>query len=126
MLVTIGEGPHAIPVSAAVRAGPQRALLGLAVSRGSLKRLRENDRVALLIMCEGTAITAYGQARVVEEELIDGVAAVAIEIDRVQDHNRPTFQIRDGVSWHWTDAEAGARDQQVRSALRRLIERLPG
>ena len=126
VLVTVGEGPHAIPVSAAVRAGPRRVLLGLAGGRGSLKRLRANGRVALLIVCDGTAITAYGQAHVVEEELTDGVAAVSVEVDDVQDHGRPTFAILDGVSWRWTDAEAEARDQQVRSALRRLAERLPG
>ena len=126
ILVTAGEPPHAIPVSAAVRAGPRRALLGLATSRGSLKRLRENGRVALLMIYEGTAITAYGHARVVEEEVSDGVAAVSIDIDRVQDHGRPTFDILDGVSWRWTDADAEARDQEVRAALRRLAERVPG
>ena len=32
ILATAGEAPHAIPVSAAVRAGPRHALLGLALS----------------------------------------------------------------------------------------------
>jgi hypothetical protein len=126
ILVTAGETPHAIPVSAAVRAGPRRALLGLAAARGSLKRLRQSAGVALLIMCEGTTVTAHGQARVVEEELTDGTVAVAIDVECVQDHDRPTFEILGGVTWRWTDAEAEARDREVRAALRSLAERLPG
>jgi hypothetical protein len=126
VLVTAGETPHAIPVSAAVRAGPRRAVLGLAASRGSLERLRANAGVALLIICEGTAITAHGQARVVDEELIDGVVAVSIEVERVQDHNRPTFELLAGVAWRWTDADAASRDREVRSALRTLAGRGAG
>src|SRR5689334_6799011 len=38
-LVTGGREPHAIPVSAAVRAGPLRLLIGLARGRESLARL---------------------------------------------------------------------------------------
>jgi hypothetical protein len=126
ILVTAGETPHAIPVSAAVRAGSRRVLLGLAASRGSLMRLRESAGVALVIMCEGTVVTAYGQALVVDEKLTDGTVAVSIEVECVKDHNRPTFEIHGGVSWRWVDAEAETRDQEVRSALRNLAERLPG
>ena len=72
-------------------------------------------------MAEGdVAITAYGTARELEDELTDGVAAVEIAVDRVQDHRRPTFVIDTGVSWRWTDAQARARDRQVREALERL------
>ncbi len=125
VLVTAGETPHAIPVSAAVRAGPRRALLGLATSRGSLERLRENPSVALLIICEDTAVTAHGRARVLDEALTDGVVAVAIEVEDVQDHNRPTFEIQSGAGWRWTDAQAQSRDAEVRSALKALAERSP-
>ncbi len=121
-----GETPHAIPVSAAVRAGPRRALVGLAPSRGSLSRLRADPRVALLIIAGATAVTAHGRARVIEEELAQGVVPVLIEVEDVQDHNRPTFEIVDGVSWRWTDETAESRDAEVRSALRKLADRLIG
>jgi hypothetical protein len=126
VLVTAGETPHAIPVSAAVRAGARRAFLGLAATRGSLARVRENASVALLIFCEDTAVTAHGSARVLDEELTDGVVAVSVEFDDVQDHNRPTFEILAGVDWRWSDDNARARDAEVRAALRKLAERAAG
>jgi hypothetical protein len=124
VLVTIGEAPHAIPVSAAVRAGPRSALLGLASSRGSLRRLRERADVALLIISEGTVVTAHGRALVLEEELTEGTVAVLIEVGDVQDHDRPTFEILGGVRWRWSDESAQERDQEVRSGLRKLARRL--
>jgi hypothetical protein len=126
ILVTAGDTPHAIPVSAAVRVDARRVLVGLASGRGSLARLRERSGVALLIVCESTAVTAHGQARVVEEELIGGVVAVLIEVAQVQDHGRPTFEILGGASWRWTDRDAEMRDAEVRSALRKLSESLRG
>jgi hypothetical protein len=126
VLVTAGETPHAIPVSAAVRAGPRRALLGLAATRGSLARLRATPNVALLVIAEGVAVTAHGRARVLDERLTEGVAAVSVEVDDVQDHNRPTFEILGGVAWRWSDDEAKARDGEVRTALRKLAERAGG
>ena len=123
ILATAGEVPHAIPVSAAVRAGPRLALIALASSRGSLARLRADPRVSLAIVCEGTAVTAYGRARVLDDDLMDGVIAVEIEVDRVQDHKRPTFAIDSAVRWRWTDPDAERRDADVRAALARLAGR---
>ena len=123
ILSTAGEAPHAIPVSAAVRAGPRLVLIGLARGRSSLERLRRNPAVALAVVAEATAVTAHGRARVVDEQLTEGVVAVAIEVDRVQDHDRPTFDIQAGVRWRWTDPEAASRDEAVRAALERLAER---
>ncbi|HZE06187.1 MAG TPA: hypothetical protein VE127_13240 [Solirubrobacteraceae bacterium] len=124
VLVTAGQEPHAIPVSAAVRAGARRVLLGLARTRSSLARLRTDPRVALAITAGGdVAVTVYGTARVLEQELLDGVAAVEVGVERVQDHNRSTFVIEAGVGWRWTDAEAEERDARVREALARLAER---
>jgi Pyridoxamine 5'-phosphate oxidase len=121
ILSTGGEEPHAIPVSAALRAGPRRVLIGLAQGRESLARLRAGPRVALAILAEGDiALTAYGRARVVDEDLVEGVVAVEVEVERVQDHDRPTFVIEAGVRWRWTDPDAHARDAQVRAALERL------
>jgi hypothetical protein len=123
ILATAGAGPHAIPVSAAVRAGPRRALIGLAASRGSLARLRADPRVSLAIVSENLAVTAYGRARVLDGELVDGVVAVEIEVERVQDHDRPTFAIESGVRWRWTDGDAGRRDAEVHAALAALADR---
>lgn len=123
ILVSAGSPPHAIPVSAAVRAGPERVLLGLASSRESLARVRQDPRVALAIMAGGdVAVTAYGTATVRDADLTDGVAAVELRVERVQDHNRPTFVIESGVGWHWTDAAAQERDGEVRAALQRLAD----
>jgi hypothetical protein len=120
ILATGGETPHAIPVSAALRAGPRRALIALASGRSSLARLRENRHAALAIVCEGVAVTAHGRARIVDDALVEGVAGVEIEVDRVQDHGRAAFEIESGIRWRWTDRAAERRDAEVRSALERL------
>ena len=129
ILATAGDGPHAIPVSAAVRAGPRRALIALAGTRGSLARLRADPRVSLTIVAEGVAVTAHGRARVLEGDgsrLVDGVIAVEIEVEHVHDHDRPTFEIESGVRWRWTDQDAGRRDAEVRAALARLATQTQG
>jgi Pyridoxamine 5'-phosphate oxidase len=123
ILVTAGGYPHAIPVSAAVRAGDRRVLLGLARGRDSLARLRRDPRAALAIAAAGdVAVTAYGTARILEAELVAGVAAVEIIVEEIQDHGRPTFVIESGVGWRWTDPEAEGRDADVRRALWRLVD----
>jgi hypothetical protein len=121
ILSTAGNGPHAIPVSAAIRAGPSRVLIGLATTRGSLARLRADPRVSLTIVADGVAVTAYGRARVLDDgaPLVVGVVAVEVEVERVEDHDRPTFEIESGVRWRWTDADADRRDAEVRAALAR-------
>jgi hypothetical protein len=120
ILATAGDTPHTIPVSAAVRAGPSRVLIGLAATRGSLERLRADPRVSLAIVSENVAVTAYGRARLLEGDLVTGVVAVEIAIERVQDHDRPTFAIESGVRWRWTDPDAERRDAEVRAALAAL------
>ena len=120
ILATADEAPHAIPVSAAIRAGSRHVLLGLAAGRGSLARLRANERVSLAILAGEVAVTAHGRARVVDEQLVEGVVAVEVEVDAVQDHDRPTFVIESGVRWRWRDADAERRDAAVHAALARL------
>jgi hypothetical protein len=123
ILSTSGAEPHAIPVSAAVRAAPDRVLIALAAGRESLRRLLADPRVALAILAEGdVALTAYGPARVIQEDLVDGVVAVEIEVQRVQNHGRDTFVIEAAVRWRWTDPEAQARDADVRTALEHLAQ----
>ena len=123
ILATGGEGPHAIPVSTAVRASDQRIVLALGARRGSLERLREDPRVALTVLAAGdVAFTAHGTARVVADLLpgLGGVVGVEIKVERVSSHKRPTFSITDGVAWGWVDDEARERDAAVRSALLEL------
>jgi len=112
-------GPHAIPVSTAVRAGPDAVLLALGPNRGSLARLHEEPSCALAVIAEGVAVTLRGRATVVGEAA--GTVAVRIDVEAADDHSQPTFAIDAGVRWHWTDADAQRRDAEVRSALCQLI-----
>src|SRR5690349_21226958 len=119
--------PGAIPVSTAMRAGDARVLLALAPRRGSLARLREDPRAALVVLASEVAVTLHGRARIVEERLsgAEAVTAVRLDVDAVQDHDQPTFAIEEGVRWRWTDPEAERRDADVRAALQALAARLP-
>ncbi len=121
VLATGGAGgPHAIPVSTALRAGDTRILLALARSRGSLQRLRADPRVALTVMAgPDLAFTAHGSAQVIADPLpgAEAVTGIEIHVDAVHRHERPTFAIDAGVAWRWTDPEAHARDGVVRAAL---------
>ena len=124
VLATGGGPAHAIPVSAAVRAAPAVALLGLAARRESLARLRADPRAALLVLAAGdVAFTAHGRATVLDE-VADGVVGVRLDVESVQDHRQPTFTIDDGVRWHWTDGAAAERDATVRGALEALRDTL--
>lgn len=123
ILSTGGGAPHAIPVSTGVRRGPRTVLLALALRRESLARLREDPRCALTVLAAGNvAVTAHGRATVVQEPMAaaDRVAAVRIDVDDVQDHGQPTFEIEDGVRWRWVDDAARERDATLRVALREL------
>ncbi|MEA2170445.1 MAG: hypothetical protein QOF76_3745 [Solirubrobacteraceae bacterium] len=114
-------GPHAIPVSACVRAGDSALVLGLGRRRESLLRLRESAEVAVLIMCgRDVAVTAYGTASVVSEDAA-GVVAVRVDVTSVQDHFKPDFTISAGVDWAWTDDAAAERDARVRAALKQHL-----
>jgi hypothetical protein len=120
VLSTGGGAPHAIPVSTAVRAGQRTVLLALALRRESLARLRHDPRCALTLLAGGdVAVTALGRAEVVEEPMraAPNVAAVRVDVERIQDHGQPTFTIDAGVRWRWTDAEAERRDAEIRAAL---------
>ncbi len=111
-------GPHAIPVSTATRTGPQTVLLALGPSRGSLARLREDPRCALVLVAEGVAVTLRGRATELGEAA--GTVAIRLDVEHVDDHAQPTFVIDAGVQWRWTDADAERRDAEVRAALAQL------
>ena len=124
VLSTIGSGVvHAIPVSTALRAGPLRIVFALSRRRGSLKRLRDDPRVALTLLGAGNvAITAHGAAAVVNEALAvdENVAAIAISVARVSNHGSDESHVLAGVRWRWLDARAHARGAQIMDELRSL------
>jgi hypothetical protein len=123
ILATGGGAPHAIPVSTARRAGPRTNLLALAESRGSLARLRAEPRCALAVLAGGdVAFTAHGRAAI-GAPISEGVVAVRIDVDAVDDHARPTFSVDAAVAWRWTEPEAAERDAAVHAALERLGSR---
>jgi hypothetical protein len=111
-------GPHAIPVSTATRAGDAAIHVALAHTRESLARLRDDPRCALTILAAGVAVTAHATAAVVDKD--DRVAYLRLDVESVQDHDQPTFEVTDGVRWHWTDADAEQGDAAVRERLREL------
>jgi len=111
-------GPHAIPVSTATRSSDATIHLALGLRRESLARLRDDPRCALTILAAGVAVTAHATAAVVEEN--DRVAFVRLDVESVQDHDQPTFELTDGVRWQWLDDDAEAADAEIRAALRAL------
>jgi flavin reductase (DIM6/NTAB) family NADH-FMN oxidoreductase RutF len=119
-LVTAGARPHAIPVSAVVRAGDDRILLGLARRRRSLERLRADPEVTVALCARDVAVSVDGVATVVDEQLTDSVVAVSVQVSELHDHDRPTFALRGGVDWAWTDEPAHRADAEVHAALARL------
>jgi len=123
VLATVDQGPHAIPVSAPLRAGNRRILLALRSSRGSLARLRNREQVALAVLTEGDiAFTARGRARIVQEPLARApdYAAVAIEVEQIDDHRQAEFVVESGIDRRWLDEdEKRALGERVES-LRQL------
>ena len=115
VLSTGAGAPHAIPVSTAVRRGDRSLAFALAVRRESLVRLRGDPRCALTILAAGQSFTVHGRA-VIEREL-ERIAVVRVDVESLQDHASPRFEIDAGVAWHWTSAEAASGDAETRSAL---------
>jgi hypothetical protein len=116
-------GPHPIPITAFLRAGDDRLLLALGRSRDTLRRLREEPGVALLLMGEGLAFTAHGRARVIAEELeaTDTVVAVELRVERLQNHlaDKRT-EMLDGARWRWCAEEHGEAEDAILAELERL------
>jgi len=123
ILSTLGAGcPHAIPVSAPLRAGDRSILVNLRGDRRSLTRLRADPAVALTVLAEGdVAFTARGTARVLDEPLAGGYAAVAIDVEHIDDHRQEAFTVTGGVAREWVDpAEQKALGERV-AQLKRLV-----
>lgn len=108
VLATVDTAPHAIPVSAPVRAGDHTILLSLHCTRDSLARLRSRPQVALVILTEGNvAFTARGMARIVDEPMTDAAdyAAVEINVTEIDDHRQAAFTLEAGVDRTWVDQD---------------------
>jgi hypothetical protein len=75
---------------------------------------------------EGTAgdvaITAHAEATILEEPMaVAGtVAAIALDVEEIQDHGQPRFVVEEGVRWRWVDEDACERDAEIRAALGKL------
>jgi hypothetical protein len=116
-------GPHPIPVTAFLRAGDDRVLLGLGRKRETVRRLREDPAAALLVMASGLAFTAHGRARVIAEELesADTVVAVELVVERLQNHLADgRTEMLDGARWRWCAEEHGEAEDEILAELERL------
>jgi hypothetical protein len=91
--------------------------------RESLARLREHPKVALTIFAKGNlAFTARGPARVVQEPMLGApaFAAVAIDVENIDDHRQREFAVDSGVSLDWTNERTQRFVQEHLNALREV------
>jgi len=123
VLSTQNEEVHAIPITAPLRIGDRQILLRLKRCRESLARLREHPKVALTIFAKGNlAFTARGPARVVQEPMIRApmFAAVAIDVENIDDHRQREFVVDSGVSLDWANERTEQFLQEHLNALREV------
>ena len=123
VLSTQNEEVHAIPITAPLRIGDRQILLRLKRCRESLARLREHPKVALTIFAKGNlAFTARGPARVVQEPMLSApmFAAVAIDVENIDDHRQREFAVDSGVSLDWADERTQRFLQEHLNALREV------
>jgi hypothetical protein len=114
---------HAIPITAPLRIGDRRILFRLKRCRESLARLREHPKVALTIFGKGNlAFTARGPAHVVQESMVvaPAFAAVAIDVENIDDHRQREFVVDSGVSLDWTNERTEQFLQEHLKALREV------
>ncbi len=119
----IVTGPHAMPVSTAVRSGDRSLVFGLARRRETLARLREDSRAAFALLAEGVAFTAYGDASVIREELegAPNMAGVELSVERIQNHLADgRTEMLSAAGWRWRQEEAREADRTVVAALEAL------
>ena len=117
------SGPHAIPVSTALRVADDRLLVALGGRREALRRLRGEPAVAFCLLAEGLAFTARGTGRVVRDalECAPGVAAVLVVVEHVQDHLVDgRTEMLSAPGWRWLDDEAARNDPAIRAELESL------
>jgi hypothetical protein len=117
--VLIAAGPHAIPVSTAIRRGDGRIVFALGARRETLERLRAEPSAALVVLGAGVAFTAYGSARVVRDQL-DAAPVTGLEliVDRIQDHLADArTDMLGGATYRWLDSAAGAAEPLIWAEL---------
>ena len=112
-------GPHAIPVSTAMRVSGSVLRFALGGERETLSRLRESAEVAVCILGEGIAFSVYGRGEVVRElESAPGVVAVEVRADRIQDHLADgRTALVDGARWRWLDPGLAESEPRIRAEL---------
>jgi hypothetical protein len=123
VLSTQNEEIHAIPITAPLRIGDRQILLRLKRCRESLARLRQHPKVALTIFAKGNlAFTARGPARVVQEPMLGApmFAAVAIDVENIDDHRQRDLVVDSGVSLDWTNERTQRFVQENLNALREV------
>src|SRR4029077_16082625 len=123
VLSTQNEEVHAIPITAPLRIGDRQILLRLKRCRESLARLRQHPKVALTIFGKGNlAFTARGPAHVVQESMVvaPAFAAVAIDVENIDDHRQREFAVDSGVSLDWTNERTQRFLQEHVNALREV------
>ena len=123
VLSTQNEEVHAIPITAPLRIGDRQILLRLKRCRESLARLREHPKVALTIFAQGNlAFTARGPAHVVRESMPGApmFAAVAIDVENIDDHRQREFAVDSGVSLDWANERTQRFVQEHLNALREV------
>ncbi|MBA2581289.1 MAG: hypothetical protein H0V03_10695 [Thermoleophilaceae bacterium] len=115
-------GPHAIPVSTAIRAGDDRLVFALGRRRDALARLREDPRAALCMLAEGLAFTAHGEISVLREELERiPLAALELRVERVQDHLADgRTDMLGAAGWRWRGERDAEADRIVHEELAAL------
>jgi len=123
VLSTQNDEVHAIPITAPLRIGDRQILFRLRRCRRSLARLREHPKVALTIFGKGNlAFTARGPARVVQESMIvaPAFAAIAIDVENIDDHRQREFAVDSGVSLDWANERTEQFLQEHLNALRQV------
>lgn len=117
--VLVAEGPHAIPVSTAVRRGDDRIVFALGRRRTMLARLRAHPDAALCVLGRGLAFTAYGRATVIREELDSApVTALELRVARVQDHLADgRTEMLDGARYRWLEDAAAEAEPRIAAEL---------
>jgi hypothetical protein len=120
--VLVAAGPHAIPVSTAVRAGDDRLLFALAAGRAMPARLRAEPDAALCLLGREIAFTAYGRASVVREPMAAApVVALELRVAEVQDHLADgRTEMLDGARWRWVDEDAAEAEPKIVAELRQI------
>ena len=124
----IATGPHAMPVSTAVRAGDRTLVFGLARRRETLARLREHPHAAFALLAEGIAFTAYGDARVICEQLegAPNMAGLELRAERIQNHLADgRTEMLSAARWRWRQEEAHEADRIVVAAIEALARAGP-